>query len=123
MNRPRWPVAVESSEPEHAATAHPPLSPSYPRHSILILASSLVIVGGLCIAYCERRSYEELSKQYERMAILFANGDRELGERLADRDVNGARRVIAALGHEAIIEHAQWLILRRARQLELHIGG
>lgn len=106
-----------------SATAEPPLSPWYPRDWILILASSLVIAGGLCIAYCERRSYEELSKHYERMAILFANGNRELGDRLARRDIAGAQRVIAALGEEAIIEHVQWLILRRARQLELHIGG
>jgi hypothetical protein len=110
-------------EAEYAPPSHPPLSSQYPRHWILILASSLVIAGGLSIAYCERRSYEELSKQYERMAILFANGDRELADRLAQRDVSGAQSVIAALGNEAIIEHAQWLILRRARQLELHIGG
>jgi hypothetical protein len=90
---------------------------------ILIVASSLVIAGGLFIAYNERRAHEELSKQYERMAILFANGDRELGDRIARRDVEGGQRVIAALGHEAIVEHAQWLILRRARQLELLIGG
>ena len=108
---------------EPIATAHVPVSPKYPRDWILILASSLVIAGGLCIAYCERRSYEELSKQYERMAILFANGDRELADRLDVGDVAGAQSVISALGQEAIIEHAQWLILRRARQLELHIGG
>jgi hypothetical protein len=111
------------SAAEHGANAHAPLSPRHPPDSILILASCLVITGGLCIAYCERRAHEELSKQYERMAILFANGDRELADRLAQRDITGAQRVIAALGHEAIVEHAQWLILRRARQLELHIGG
>jgi hypothetical protein len=37
--------------------------------------------------------------------------------------VKGAQRAIAALGHEAIVEHAQWLIIRRTRKLDLHIGG
>ena len=32
-------------------------------------------------------------------------------------------RVFEALGYEAIVEHSQWLILRRARPLELHIVG
>src|SRR5262249_36880556 len=52
-----------------------PLSPAYPRNDILILASSLVIAGGLIIAYGERRSYKQLANQYERMAELFLDGD------------------------------------------------
>jgi hypothetical protein len=32
------------------------------------------------------------------------------------------KSALKALGQEAIAEHAQWLILRRARPLELHIG-
>src|SRR5262249_54965871 len=107
----------------HAATAHAPLSPRYPPHWILILTSSLVIMGGLLIAYCERRSHEELSKQYERMAILFANGDRELEGHLTQGNVERAQGVIEALGREAIIEHPQCLTPGRARQPELHIGG
>jgi hypothetical protein len=106
-----------------SAAAHPPMTASYPRHWILLLASSLVITGGLCIAYCERRAHEDLSKQYERMRIVFSDGDRELAARLASGDIAGAQRVIEKLGQEAIVEHSQWLVLRRARPLELHIGG
>lgn len=110
-------------EPENHEQPHPPPSAVYPSHDILIWASMLVILGGLFIALCERQAYEELSKQYEHMAILFANGNHELKKRLAARNVEGAQQTIGALGREAIIEHAQWLVLRRARQLELHIGG
>src|SRR5207248_51667 len=48
-------------------------------------------------------------KQYERMGIVFSNGDRELEGRLNQGDIAGAQRVIEALGHEAIVEHSQWL--------------
>jgi hypothetical protein len=99
------------------------LSPREPPGLLLIVTSSLVIAGGLLIAYCERKTYEELAKQYERMRVVFDNGDRELESRLQQGDIAGAQRVIEALGHEAILEHSQWLIFRRARPLELHIGG
>jgi hypothetical protein len=39
--------------------------------------------GGMLIAIAERRSYEELAKQYERIWLLFRNGEIELEKRLA----------------------------------------
>ena len=110
------------SDHERHVLAHPPLTPRYPPHWLLIVSSSLVIIGGLCIAYREHRAHEELSKRYERMQIVFTDGDHELESRLGQQDIAGAQRVIEALGHEAILEHSQWLLLRRARPLELHIG-
>ncbi len=81
-----------------------------------------MIFGGLLIAYCERQGYEELARQYERMEIVFSNGGKELTDHLAKGDVAAAQRVIEALGREAIVEHAEWYMLRRARAVELHIG-
>ena len=110
------------SDYERHVPAHPSLTPRYPPHWMLLVSSSLVIIGGLCIAYREHRAHEELSKRYERMQIVFTDGDSELESRLGQQDIAGAQRVIEALGHEAILEHSQWLLLRRARPLELHIG-
>src|SRR5262249_8600935 len=58
------------------------LSPWQPPSFLLVLSISLVIVGGLCMAYRERQAHEELAKQYERMRIVFSNGDRELETKL-----------------------------------------
>jgi hypothetical protein len=57
------------------------------------------------------------------MLIIFENGERELKARIRADQIDAARRVIEALGREAIAEHSQWLVLRRARPLELHLGG
>jgi len=38
-------------------------------------------------------------------------------------EVADAQRVLLALGQEALTENTQWLLLRRGRPLELHIGG
>ncbi len=92
-------------------------------HLVVLLGSGLLVVaGGLLIAISEHRSHEELAKQYERMQVVFENGERELQGRLARHDFTGAQSVLKALGREAITEHAEWLILRRARPFELHIG-
>lgn len=103
-----------------------PLSPRYPPHWFLIAPTIAVILGGLLSAYSERRSHEELARQYERMEVVFGHALHELERHLDSThqplDIAGAQRVIEALGREALLEHSQWLILRRARPLELHIG-
>jgi hypothetical protein len=91
-------------------------------HNMLIISSSiLVLLGGLLVAYCERRSHEELAKQYERMTKIFTQGEREIGEHLEARELRMGQDVLKALGREAIMENAQWLILRRSRPFELVI--
>jgi hypothetical protein len=95
----------------------------HPPELLLIASSMLVILGGLAIAFCERRSHEELAKQYERMQVIYTNGEAELEARLSEAHVKGAQAALEELGREAIAENAQWLILRRNRPLELHIGG
>jgi hypothetical protein len=94
---------------------------SHPWHPYLIIAGSLVIAGGLAVAYCERRAHEELAQRYERMAIVFEHGSHALAGRVARDDIAGAQRVVEELGREAIMEHSQWLVLRRSRPLELPV--
>ncbi len=95
--------------------------PKYPPHEMLIGSGLLVVSGGLLIGLRERRGHEDLAKQYERLHAVFANGLHELDCRLQPCDIVGAQNVLRALGKEAIAEHAHWLILRRARPLEIHI--
>lgn len=99
-----------------------PLLNAYRPEAIWLIASGvLVLGGGLLIAYCERRSHEELSKQYERMRSVFSRGLKEIEGHIQTEDVGATQEVLRALGHEAIMENAQWLILRRNRPFELVI--
>jgi hypothetical protein len=88
---------------------------------LLIGSGILVLSGAILIAYCERRSHEELARQYERMWVVFTRGAAEFRDHLEAGDVESAQSVLETLGHEAIAEHAQWLILRRNRPFELLI--
>jgi hypothetical protein len=93
-----------------------------PMHWWLVASGLLVIAGGLCIAFRQHRAHEELAKQYERMHLVFENGQIELERRLRAGDIRGSQAVLKALGQEAITENAQWLILRRARPVEFHLA-
>jgi hypothetical protein len=88
---------------------------------LLIECSGLILCGGLLIAYCERSSYDELAKQYERMAKIFTQGEKEIARHLGNDELTKVQDVLADLGREAIMENAQWLILRRNRPFELLI--
>jgi hypothetical protein len=113
-------------KPGHAsAHAHPPSGALHPGHWELIFYSLLLIGGGLLIGYCERQAHEALARQYDSMYVVFKRGAHELDFYL-DRpvpDLDGARKVIEALGREALVEHVQWLINRRVRPFELVLGG
>ncbi len=103
------------------AVAHHGWSASEPPHWVLILSGTLVVAGGLCIAYNERRAYEELARQYNRMHVLFAQSIEALQFHLEGEDVPAAQDVLRDMGREALTENAGWLILRRARPFELPV--
>ncbi len=68
----------------------------------------------------------DLGLGFRRQALLGQPGDDAVPQAWPLKpcdDIEGTPAVVYELGREAMIESAQWLILRRARQLELHIGG
>ena len=92
-------------------------------HLWIFTSGLLAIAGGLLLALRERRAYEELANQYERMVLVFNHGAAEIDLALQAGEIERAQGVFLALGREAIAEHAQWSILRRARPLEIPAGG
>jgi hypothetical protein len=62
--------------------------------------------------YVQQRGYTENSRRYQRMFVVFDTANRRLQEPGAD-----APEILAELGHEALSEHADWLILHRERPL------
>ena len=106
----------------HAAEAeHHGWSASAPLHWLLVLSGRLVVAGGLCIAYIERRAFEELTRQYNRMYVLFVHSIDALQLYLKRGDVAAAQGVLRETSREALTENASWLMLRRARRFELPV--
>jgi hypothetical protein len=105
----------------HAIAGSHGWSARHPQHGLLVPSGTLVVAGGLLIAYGERRTFEELARQYNHMYVLFAHSIEALQTALEGGDVAAAQHVLIATGCEALTEHANWLMLRRARKFELPV--
>jgi hypothetical protein len=93
-----------------------------PKHFMLIASGSLVVAGGLVIGFKARQLFSELARQYERMFVLFSDGERDLRRHLNGGDVAEAQQLLVDLGREALSDNAGWLTLHRARPFEPPFG-
>ncbi len=65
--------------------------------------------------YSQQRGYGENARRYQRTYVVF---DKAL-QRLHEGGSEDSKAILAGLGHEALSEHADWLILHRERPLRL----
>jgi hypothetical protein len=77
------------------------------------------LVGTFAHAYANVRAFGEHQKQYERMEALFLSADEALDRAESNSAPGDADHIFADLGCEALAEHADWLLLHRARPIEL----
>ncbi len=77
------------------------------------------LIGTFAHAYANVRAFGEHQKQYERMGELFEAADAALERAAKKHDPQDANRVLFDLGCESLAEHADWLLLHRARPIEL----
>jgi len=77
------------------------------------------LVGTFAHAYANVRAFGEHQKQYERMDELFQSADEALERKAHSSNSEDGTRVLFDLGCEALAEHADWLLLHRARPIEL----
>jgi hypothetical protein len=62
--------------------------------------------------YSQQRGFTENARRYQHMYVVFAVAAERLQKKAGD-----PAAVLAELGHEALAEHADWLILHRERPL------
>jgi hypothetical protein len=127
-------------------------SDEHPALFLLFTGGLLIGTAGISVAIVEKLGIEILARSHEQAYTVFRGGSRELEmainprllqmfrekppnapeigcdevpvpKDINDRSVEHAQRVIEALGREAALESAQWLLLRRSKPLELPLGG
>jgi len=101
----------------------------------IIWTGAMLVIGGLGLAYSERRLYAEHTRKYAAMEDLFTCADRRLADLLRQYEVDAPdspeekrtfqeiQDLLYQLGCEALDENAEWLILHRSRPLEPVLGG
>lgn len=86
----------------------------------------LVILIGLCPAtaafvktWADKRAVAQLSRQYERMAVLFVAAAKSGREALAEGRTDEVLAVLREAGREALAENGDWVLLYRERQVRV----
>jgi hypothetical protein len=84
--------------------------------TLTYLATMPFALGGMLALlirfYEQQRGFTENARRYQHMFTVFDAARRRLRDRIGD-----PRKVLEQLGHEALSEHAEWLILHRDRPL------
>ena len=118
----------------------PELGKSFPDRSNwwIITTGACLLSGALMLAWQERRFYSEEYRNYCSMRTLYRSADRRLEMILKElgspdhinstdwtrhRLVAEVQDILYQVGCEALSENAEWLILHRARPLELFMAG
>jgi hypothetical protein len=80
--------------------------------------------GGLSLreGYIDKMAYTEQIKQYQRMSHLFQLASQHLKAALKGERLQEAERVILELGKEALTENGDWVMLHRARPINVPVG-
>ncbi len=82
---------------------------------LIIMMGILPLIAGVAEVYRQQRADRELTKQYSFMEHVFANARRRLDQAGSDSE---RREVLQGLGDAALSEHAEWILVHRARHPE-----
>jgi len=92
-------------------------------HAMILAMGLLPAVAAMLHGYTEKRALAELTKQYERMGMIFVNAAAYL-RRLLDRDRHvEAQELIHEIGVEALTENGDWVLLHRERPVDVPKAG
>jgi hypothetical protein len=95
------------------ASLHTPLAKAWLLYFMTTPAAVFGWIATLVRFYAHQRGYVENARRYEHMLEVFVTAQRLLRNKRAD-----AKEVLEKLGHEALSEHADWLMLHRTRPLD-----
>jgi hypothetical protein len=86
---------------------------------LLVAAALAPVTAALIHNDAEKQALSQHIKQYERMSAIFTTASDQIDQCLKANDFPGARDRLRALGKEALIENADWVLLHRERLFEM----
>lgn len=79
-----------------------------------------IVLGAIFSSYAEKLSLVSNVRRYDRMFRVFDRGRRAL-RRIALGEPGKPKEIIYELGRAALVEHADWLVMRRDRPMKVEI--
>jgi hypothetical protein len=89
---------------------------------LIVLMGLALVLAVLWEGYSDKMAYAEQVKQYQRTSHVFWLASQRLKDCLEQEKAQDALRVIRELGEEALAENGDWVLLHRARPLNVPIG-
>jgi hypothetical protein len=89
------------------------------RHLVVLVIGMTGIIGALVHNFAEKRAFDQQSKQYARMGLIFARAKHLLETLIETGNVTEAERLVLELGQETLTENGDWVLLHRARPIEV----
>ena len=93
-----------------------------PNHWLLVAVALSPIFAGLFVGYAEKRAHHDHARQYERMALLFAQAKERMEELMSKNRFDRGVELIEELGKEALAENGDWVLVHRDRPIEAPKG-
>jgi hypothetical protein len=93
-------------------------------HVLILLLFAALVVAAMLEDYAEYRAFAVQSRKYHWMAELYrrANdrlkallGDAKSADKMTEKEIDSARKMIWELGKEALAENADWVVQHRQR--------
>jgi hypothetical protein len=92
------------------------------RVALILIAVLASVAAGLREAYADKMAYSDQAKQYERMRDVFRRASTLLTVSLQQETYDEAKHIIRELGKEALAENGDWVLLHRARPVDVPRG-
>lgn len=121
MRRSRWGVWILlATGLALAALAALAIAAASPAGDTLVLLSTIPLAfAGLWEGVADKMAYADQYRQYHRMHQVFERAVAAMKDALERRDHDEAESIIKELGTEALAENGDWVVLHRARPLEV----
>jgi hypothetical protein len=82
-------------------------------------------LGGAAVgkAFQETQAFSEQANRYRKMGLLYALASGKLQDAMNAGNTEIAKSLLVQVGQEALAENGDWLLLHRARPVEVPLGG
>ncbi len=115
----RWFVGIGIAIIVVSVVLLPRLHDSWSPGLLLVAAALAPVIAALIHNDVEIQALSQHINQYERMSAVFHTAANHIEQRLKNHDDQGVRDLLKVLGREALIEHADWVLMHRERLLEV----
>jgi hypothetical protein len=96
--------------------------PQSVRDAVIMIGEVLLSVAAALATYEVVQGYTEQRRASRKLGELFSRAEVRLRQAIGRGEVEQGRKILEAIGREALAENADWLVMHRDRPIEFELG-